>query len=561
MTAKQPTQKSASRPVQKDAIYIDVEDDITAIIGKIKDAKSSVIALVPPKRIGTLQSAVNLRLVHRAATLQDKNLVLITTNKALVALAAAASIPVAKNMQSKPEIIATAAIEEGDEDDVIDGSQLPIGDHARISASSTLGQPKETVDEAIAGISAGDVVAGGTGQAPVLAPIAKKSRSIVKVPNFGSFRRKALLAIGGVVLLVGALIWAIVVAPHARIIITARTNLVAANDRVTIGAALSTDFAAKTIKASPKEIKKDISVPFTATGKKDVGDKAVGSVSFATRDIENLGTTIPAGTTLTSSTGLSYVTTSGVTITIANYRSAKATISAARSGSQYNGATGAVAGAPSGITATIVDTPQGGTDKTVTVVTAGDIQMARDKATQAVDTASIKKELTSISSKDIIILEQSFKANFDAVKSNINPDQEVGDNKPAVAGTAVYSVVSIARSEASKYLDLRFADEIKGKGKQKVYDNGAGGVTFINITEVDGNYAVNLSTNGKIGPNISENEVKDFAKDKRYGEVQSKYEMVAGVESVDVKFSPFWVTRVPNNVSKMTIEFKVSDAK
>ena len=53
--------------MQKDVIYIDTEDDITAIIGKVKAAKAKIVALVPPKRIGAIQSAVNLKLVHRAA--------------------------------------------------------------------------------------------------------------------------------------------------------------------------------------------------------------------------------------------------------------------------------------------------------------------------------------------------------------------------------------------------------------------------------------------------------------------------------------------------------------
>lgn len=49
--------------MNKDVLYIDVEDDITTIIGKVKASKSKIIALVPPKRVGVLQSAVNLRLL------------------------------------------------------------------------------------------------------------------------------------------------------------------------------------------------------------------------------------------------------------------------------------------------------------------------------------------------------------------------------------------------------------------------------------------------------------------------------------------------------------------
>src|ERR1044072_9196542 len=114
--------------MNKDVIYIDVEDDITAIIGKVKDAKEKIVALVPPKRIGVLQSAVNLRLLTRAAEQNSKRLVLITSNSALVALAAAARVPVAKTLQSKPELAEISALDVDDGEDVIDGSQLPVGD-------------------------------------------------------------------------------------------------------------------------------------------------------------------------------------------------------------------------------------------------------------------------------------------------------------------------------------------------------------------------------------------------------------------------------------------------
>lgn len=60
--------------MNKDVIYIDVEDDITAIIGKVKDSSEKIVALVPPKRIGVLQSAVNLRLISRAASQNGKHL-------------------------------------------------------------------------------------------------------------------------------------------------------------------------------------------------------------------------------------------------------------------------------------------------------------------------------------------------------------------------------------------------------------------------------------------------------------------------------------------------------
>src|SRR6266496_584582 len=105
-----------SEIAKKDVIYIDIEDDITSIIEKIKKADAKIVALVPPKRVGSLQSVVNLKLLVRAADASDHRVVLITSDKALTNLAAGISIPVAKNLQSKPEVAPIAALEVDNED-------------------------------------------------------------------------------------------------------------------------------------------------------------------------------------------------------------------------------------------------------------------------------------------------------------------------------------------------------------------------------------------------------------------------------------------------------------
>ena len=66
--------------MKKDVIYIDTEDDITSIIEKVKASSEKIIALVPPKRVGVLQSAVNLKLLQKSAEADDKRIVLITTS-------------------------------------------------------------------------------------------------------------------------------------------------------------------------------------------------------------------------------------------------------------------------------------------------------------------------------------------------------------------------------------------------------------------------------------------------------------------------------------------------
>ena len=67
--------------MKKDVVYIDIEDEITGIISKMKESKAKIVALVPPKRSTVLNSVVNLKLLKRAADDSKKRVVLITNER------------------------------------------------------------------------------------------------------------------------------------------------------------------------------------------------------------------------------------------------------------------------------------------------------------------------------------------------------------------------------------------------------------------------------------------------------------------------------------------------
>ena len=90
--------------MNKDVIYIEPEDDITDILANIKSAKNKIVALVPPKKAGVLRSAVNFKLIAKTARQNSKAIVLITSDESLLKLASAVKMPVAKTLQSKPQI-------------------------------------------------------------------------------------------------------------------------------------------------------------------------------------------------------------------------------------------------------------------------------------------------------------------------------------------------------------------------------------------------------------------------------------------------------------------------
>jgi hypothetical protein len=243
---------------------------------------------------------------------------------------------------------------------------------------------------------------------------------------------------------------------------------------------------------------------------------------------------------------------------MSNYRGAPTGISAAENGTKYNGATGAMSGAPSGISATITSATTGGTDKTITVVQQSDVDsVSGDLASQS-DIDAAKKELKAQLEGDYIVLESSFKTDTGGVKPSPAVGDESSDGKGTLSGSVTFSIVAVSRSEAGKFLDAYFAQQIDGKANQKVYANGSKSVAFTNVTPTDGGYNATISTNGKIGPKIDENALKEYAKGKRFGEIQDYVKQINGVEDIDVKFSPFWVTSAPNDTKKIQVEFKVN---
>lgn len=542
---------------QKDIVYIDVEDDITAIIGKVRDAKEKIVALVPPKRTGVLQSAVNLRLLSRAAEGVDKRIVLITGNAALGSLAAAANIPVAKNLQSRPQL-AKVPEPKVEEEDVIEGDQLPVGDHAKMTDN--------TEEESVPEDSIKDIDIDGEptlfkgkkskASAAGASGAAAKARNAIKVPDFGSFRKRLALGIGAGILAVLFLVWAIVIAPHATIVVSAKTTDNALSTPVTLGPDLATDAEKGVLKSIKHEEKVTQTIDFDATGTKDVGEKATGTVKFSTNSISMLGTTIPSGTNLTSTGGLVFITTQSVTFNLNNYNGANVGIVAAASGTTYNGASGNMSGVPSGVSAQIQGTTSGGTEKIIKIVSQADVEKAQEQLAEN-NQEEVKEKLKDKFNKGDVIIEESFIAGDNDPKSSPAVGLEAVDGKAKLTSEIIYTMVGVAKDEMDVYLDAAFGGMLTNKDDQRIYDNGLDSVKFEEYKGGEKSDTAILTATAKVGPQINEDDVKQQVKGKREGEIVGDLKAIDGISDVDVQLSPFWVQGVPDDVKKISIKFKL----
>lgn len=541
--------------MNKDIIYIDVEDDITAIIGKIKASKDKIVALVPPKRIGVLQSAVNLRLLARMAESSNKHLVLITNNQALIALTAVAKIPVAKNLQSKPEIAEIAALEIDEGEDIIDGAQLPVGELAKTADIV----PADDVNAAISTI---DIEKESQ-------PLKSTPKIGAKVPDFSRFRKKLFL--GGLIVpfIIAFFVWAIWFAPAAKIIITAQTSSVDISKALKLGGSVATDVAKNIIQTITKQLKKDVSVDFTATGQKDLGVKASGIITIRNCDSSE-GFTLPAGREFSTTSAQVYVSTESVSVptftglssacTLEGDASGKATVNveASASGETYNNAGVAytISSIPSTSFIDAIGGPMaGGTTRMATVVIAEDVQKA-GQALVDLSSDAIKQQLIKQFTNGEFAIGDSFAVVHAAAVSVPAIGAEAIDGKAKLTSASTFSIIAIAKSELEIYIKDVLNKQIGSNTKtQRIYDEGIDKVVLSGYLKTDLVNTVNFATTGQIGPNIDPASIKEQVKGMRYGDIQALLSGIQGVSNVDTKFSYFWVNTVPDDVKKIDVEF------
>lgn len=545
--------------MDKDIIYIDVEDDITAIIGKIKDSKDKIIALVPPKNASVLQSAVNLRLLERAAKVESKRLVLITNDQALVALSAIAKIPIAKNLQSKPELAEIPALEVDDGKDIIDGSQLPIGELAKTADKKPSTTKKIKVNNLLETLDDTDLESKNPAKKPT------SDSKATKVPDFKKFRKRLFIIIGAVLVLVTALIWAIWFAPAATIIITARTTNASVNTKATLNSSAETSFKKGILKSVTQQTEKSASLEFEATGSQVKGDKASGTMTL-TRSLGG-SISVPAGSTFTNG-NYTFTTTSSVTVPgrqVPNGSSdpingvVDVTVVAENIGEEYNLSARSYSSSVNGITA-YGSQMSGGNRKTIKIVTASDAQAAREKLVKQ-SSDNIKQGLLAKFSDEYVVISSSFTADYSEVTSTPEVGGELTEGNAKLTSKIIYSLTAVAKTELKTYIEDTIKHQLSDSNEdKKVYDTGVNKAQLNSFSKNDDVSTVNIISTGKVGPKINENEIKEKVKGKRFGEVQSQLEKIDGVGSVDVKFSFFWVRVVPDNIDKIDIEFSLEDA-
>jgi hypothetical protein len=549
--------KKESNPIKRGVVYLDVEDDITGVIGKFSETAEDTVALVIPKRSNVFQSIVNLKLLQKTAAERGKTLNLISDDKRVITIANRLGIANAGSLAA----VAAVGQEEAVADlpsDVIEEEALASGMLAVIKPKTAAGsEPVSNQPEIKESDSAEDPAENA----------AKKDKKL-KVPDFNRFKKRLVLA-GAllVVLLIG--LWAFLSRlPKATVTIDGQTDKVATKFDFSVDPAAEAPNIEKGIlPALSQEVTKTLSDTFTATGKKDIGKKASGTVTVTNCESSE-PISIPSETNFIAENGLVFKNSAVVSVPGSSFvgggtclRNGKenVAVTAAESGEKYNiGPSNYTIEGEGFDSENVTGTGgnmEGGTTEIVSVISKQDVDNTVKTLLER-EKEGVEAELRNKFEDSHFILGESFTQTV----SDTSPEPKVGAQatQGRVIVKVTYFQLAVNKEDMINLLKNRAESAAASANK-----HGLGVVdprleqANISLIKNSNTRKFNLQTEAVLGPAIDFEALANDIAGLGYSEAIKHIEGLPNVTHAEVNLSPFWVSSVPKDPSRTSISINL----
>lgn len=554
--------------MDRDTIYLDNDEEITSVVDKLKGTDLVSVDLVIPKEALLLQSVVNLKILKRQAESLGKEIVIVTQDKVGKKLAEQVGIPVIEKPGQEPKevrmtegegpVMPTAPIEVASKKSKsaeLADDEVPI--EMKENASSMIEPTAEVVTPE--GVSAEE----DKEEMPsdkIEDPSRDKKRPKVK-------KWKIIGLASGVVALV-LFVVAYIYIPLANIGITLAAEKKKVDFNFTADKSASgVDTGTATVPAREISFDIDKSQKYPATGKKDVGTKASGTVTISNKSGNQQ--TLVSGSRLQTGNLIfrlnSNVTVGGATVDgLGNAVPGKVdgvSVTADQPGDSYNVG-------PSSFTFPGLNPPystlitasnnqpfSGGTTKEVTFVTQTDINSAKD---------DIKKQISSEAQKQVLektdrnerYMEGALKINEVSADSTVAVNGEANEFE-IKAKSNVISLV-FKDEDLKKLAEATLSDQI-GSGKEIMESDAlTSAAEFVDGVFDKGKISGRLSGEAYIATKIDQNKLKINLTGETENQAQSDLKAVDGVTSFEIKHFPSFYKRMPRLKNHIYIKIEIS---
>ena len=564
------------------ALYLEVDEDITSAIDKLRKAPGASVQIVVPKRSGILQSIINLKLLKKAAADAGKELVLVTNDKIAGDLAGRIGIPVAAAIGSRPVINEPSRPEPKNyADEVIEADDpAPSGDLIDISeatpktADSMSKLPafsRRDIDKprpiAAAPVIAATSVAAEAEASTATAneSVSASSRAASGIPSFSKLQRRL-----GWVGLAIALVAGYSIAMYY--LTSANVKLFALGTKVNVDgtfvadkAATKSDTAAGVLAAQEVTFSKDATSPVTPTGQKDNGTMAHGTVTF--KNCEDTSVYPLAGGNTITSQGLAFTTDNPITIPAGTFSgggknctspTVSVPVTASKNGDAYN-LTNASFSSPKLTSNFVITSPQlsGGTSKIVMVLTQSDVDKAQADILAKDKDASTTAVIAKVTSDS-----QALPDSLVQAASAVSPSPAIGAEAQAatVSIKINYTILAVKKTDYKALIDGLEQKQIGSKSQ--IYDDGlASAKVASNGKDEAGRPSFSFSALAYGGTKLDTAAIATQLKGKKYGEATTYAGGQPGVDHVEITVWPAWSTSLPKRPSRIHVTVFVANSK
>ncbi|HEX7042003.1 MAG TPA: hypothetical protein VF189_02025 [Patescibacteria group bacterium] len=330
---------------------------------------------------------------------------------------------------------------------------------------------------------------------------------------------------------------------HASATLSLTPKIIEQTQAVTFSTTDSTDTNSGTIQSSVVSASEDGKVSGSATGSKDVGDKAKGTITIFNSDSSSHS--FSSGTTITCTSGcsssLKFTLDSDVNVasgssdpTNLSAGTANVNVTASDIGTDYNVPSGAKfsIGSLSSIAAKNDNPFSGGSKKTVTVVSQKDLDSLATQLTSNLSDKA-KEDLQQQANSDMVILPSFTKTTL--VKSDY--DKKVGDEASTInlSGTVSFQSISYKKSDIDAYTKSAMQGQLPSD-----LTLAPEGITYDveDLSVKNGTAKANLHMKAAMLPNLDTKTISGQIAGKSFAQAKEILSATPQFSDVNFKLSP-----------------------
>ncbi len=534
----------------EELIYLESDEEIPSVIDKIKSIDSDPIGLVIPKGSALIQSVVNLKLLKKQSEELHKNIVIISQDKVGRNLAAQIGLVVYDSVSaerpvaeiSRPEIPANDVIEIdlSEKKPVATPKGLKIKRYDELEQANNM-QGSNTFIKRSINIE--------KDKSTEIYPEKHTQYLKQKPKNTG---KKWLVFLSILILAATGMYFFY---PKATVGLSIKSEPFEKNIDITLDNNINkVDQTKLAMPGDLQEVTAEESKKFDTTGKKEVGEKATGTITVY-NEWDSEAHSFPMGAKFTAS-GKVFLANSAFTVPAGVLSGGKIQagtvdifVIAESAGDSYNiGATTFVLdGAPTKIYGKSAKAMSGGQSKQITIVTNDDLNRAKEDLKSSLSQKN-KDEIVKKADKQKII-----ESSIENDVVSFSADKKDGDEANQFNATLKLRSRTISFSEADykelltkslaqyipqdKELVLSGQDEVSVSNTQNDFSQG--------IMKLSGTIKTKLASK------IDVNSLKNNLSGKNKEQAESYLKSITGIEKVDLTFRPTWWQKIPkykNNI-------------